>query len=187
MTLEHLNNEISNCRKCSLWKNRNNTVAGDGNPDSNVLLIGEAPGRNEDLQGKPFVGRAGNVLDELLHSIDLRRNDIYITNILKCHPPNNRNPLDREINACTPYLNRQIDIIKPSIIVPLGSFASNFILDKYGLIKEKISKVHGKKFEVNTLSGKIIIIPVFHPAVVTYNVNKMDELKKDFEKISSYI
>ena len=187
MNLEHIKNEISNCRKCILWKTRTNTVPGSGNPDAEILFIGEAPGRNEDLQGMPFVGRAGKVLDDLLRSVDLCRDDIFIANVLKCRPPNNRNPLENEIKKCTTYLNKQIELIKPKIIVTLGSFATKYIFDKYGLTNDKISKMHGKKFEINTLSGKIIIIPVFHPAVVTYNKNKMDELKKDFKVISSYL
>jgi len=187
MNLEHIKNEISNCRKCSLWKTRTNTVPGNGNLDADILFIGEAPGRNEDLKGKPFVGKAGKVFDELLESINLSRDDVFIANILKCRPPNNRNPLEGEIKACTSYLNRQIDVIKPKIIVPMGSFASNYILEKYGLNKDKISKIHGTKFEINTLSGKVIIIPIFHPAVVTYNINKIEDMKKDFKEISKYI
>lgn len=187
MNLEHIKNEISNCRKCSLWKTRTKTVSGGGNPNADILFIGEAPGRNEDLKGQPFVGRAGKVLDELLESIDLSRDEVFIANVLKCRPPNNRNPLETEIKKCTPYLTKQIEIIQPKIIVTLGSFATNFILDTYGLIKENISKIHGKKFEVNTLFGKLIIIPVFHPAVVTYDKNKMVEMKKDFKVISNYL
>jgi len=183
MNLTELNNVISNCRKCDLHKTRTNTVPGDGNENSDIFFIGEAPGRNEDIQGKPFVGRAGKILEELLGSINLSRNDIFIGNILKCRPPKNRNPYSGEIETCTPYLDRQIDIINPKVIVPLGNFATQYIFEKFNLSKEKISKVHGKKFEIETVSGKIIIFPVFHPAVVTYNKNKMALMKDDFQKI----
>jgi len=187
MCLKDLNKEISNCTKCNLSKTRTNAVPGDGNSNTDVLFIGEAPGRNEDLKGKPFVGRAGEVLDKLLDSIGLGRKDIYIANILKCRPPKNRNPLASEINTCTPYLDKQIEIIQPRIIVPMGNFATSYILEKYNLKKEKISNVHGNKFFVNTITGKIEIIPIFHPAVVTYDKNKMSQMKEDFKKISEEI
>jgi DNA polymerase len=187
MCLKHLNNKISNCRKCNLYKTRTNTVPGDGNPNTDILFIGEAPGRNEDLKGKPFVGKAGQVLDKLLESIGLDREDIFIANILKCRPPDNRNPLIGEIKLCTAFLDKQIQIIQPKVIVPMGNFASSYILDKYGLKKDSISMIHGKKFDVKTLSGKMAIIPIFHPAVVTYDKNKMVEMLEDFKKISEYI
>ena len=181
--MSELNNIISNCRKCGLYKTRTNTVPGDGNKDADIFFIGEAPGKNEDLQGKPFVGKAGKVLDELLDSINLERSDIFIGNILKCRPPNNRNPYDKEIKACTPFLDKQMDIINPKVIVPLGNFATQYIFEKFNIPKQKISKVHGEKFEINTFNSKLIIIPVFHPAVVTYNKNKMPTMKKDFKNI----
>lgn len=183
MNLTELNNIISNCRKCDLYKTRTNTVPGDGNENADIFFIGEAPGRNEDIQGKPFVGRAGNVLDELLASINLSRKDIFIGNILKCRPPKNRNPYSSEIETCTPYLDKQIDIINPKVIVPLGNFATQYIFEKFNISKEKISKVHGKKFQIKTVTCEIIILPVFHPAVVTYNKNKMPMMKDDFQKI----
>jgi DNA polymerase len=187
MSLKELNNKISNCRKCILYKSRTKTVPGDGNPDSDILFIGEAPGRNEDIKGKPFVGRAGQVLDELLDSIGLKREDIYIANILKCRPPKNRNPSASEIKLCTPYLDKQIEIIQPKVIVPMGNFATSYILEKYGQKKESISSIHGKKYDINTILGKICIIPIFHPAVVTYDNNKMDMMKEDFKKILEHI
>ncbi len=174
---------IENCKKCSLWKMRNKPVVGTGSSDAELLFIGEAPGSNEDLQGKPFVGRAGKILDELIESIGLKREDVFIANILKCRPPDNRNPLKAEINACAKYLDKQIEIIKPKIIAPLGNFACSFIFEKYGLKFDKIGNVHGKIFQVKTNNSKVKIIPLYHPAVVTYNSKKKKVLIKDFEAI----
>lgn len=180
-------NLVKDCKKCDLFKIRTNPVVGDGTYSSDVLFIGEAPGFNEDKEGKPFVGRAGKILDELLNTIGLNRNDIYIANILKCRPPNNRNPQKNEIKKCTEYLDMQISIINPKIIVPLGNFACSYIFEKYGLNHEKISNVHGKSFTVNTLYKSIIVFPIFHPAVVTYNPNKKSILEKDFLKLKDLL
>jgi len=149
------------------------------------MFIGEAPGFNEDKKGKPFVGQAGKIFDKLLSSIDLKREKIYITNILKCRPPNNRNPTQEEIKICSSYLDKQIGIIKPKVICCLGNFATGFIMKKFNL-KEKIqgiSKIHEKLFSTSTLNGVIKIIPMYHPAVATYDISKFNVLKKDFEKI----
>jgi len=174
---------IENCRKCNLWKTRKNLVVGSGSLDSEILFVGEAPGYNEDLQGCPFVGKAGKILDELLESIALKRDDVYIANILKCRPPDNRNPLKTEIESCTEYLNKQIEIIQPKIILPLGNFACSYIFEKFSLKYDKISNVHGKVFHINTLMGNIKIIPLYHPAVATYNPNTKDTLLEDFKII----
>jgi len=181
--IEKLIQEVLNCKKCNLYKTRTNPVIGAGSLNSEIMFIGEAPGFNEDKQGKPFVGQAGKIFDELLNSINLKREDIYITNILKCRPPQNRNPTQEEITSCTPHLNTQINIIKPKIICCLGNFATDFILKKFNL-KDKIqgiSKIHGEIFNVSTLTGIIKIIPLYHPAVATYNNNMLEVLKKDFE------
>ena len=174
---------VKNCRKCSLWKTRKNPVVGDGSLDSEILFIGEAPGYNEDLQGFPFVGKAGKILDELLGSVGLQRDEVYIANILKCRPPDNRNPLKTEIDSCTEYLNKQIEIIQPKIILPLGNFACSYIFEKFGLKYDKISNVHGKIFHINTLMGSIQIIPLYHPAVATYNPNTKNTLLEDFKTV----
>ena len=174
---------VENCRKCNLWKTRKNPVIGDGSLDSEILFVGEAPGYNEDLQGCPFVGKAGKILDELLESVGLQRGDVYIANILKCRPPDNRNPLKTEIESCTEYLNKQIEIIQPKIILPLGNFACSYIFEKFSLKYDKISNVHGKVFQMNTLMGNIKIIPLYHPAVATYNPNTKNTLLEDFKII----
>jgi len=181
--LNKLTQEILNCKKCGLYKTRTNPVVGEGSQDTDIIFIGEAPGFNEDKQGKPFVGQAGKIFDELLNSISLKRADIYITNILKCRPPQNRNPTQEEIKSCSIYLNNQIELIKPKIICCLGNFATDFILKKFNL-KDKIqgiSKIHGQIFNISTLTGVIKIIPLYHPAVATYNMNMLETLKKDFK------
>lgn len=181
--------QIKTCEKCQLCKTRTNAVPGSGNPDADILFIGEAPGSNEDEQGLPFVGRAGKILDDLLISIELSRGDIYIANILKCRPPGNRNPKEEEINLCSGYLDKQISLIKPKVICCLGNFATRFILEKFNLKDEitGISKLHGKKFEISTLQGKINIIPLYHPAVATYNPNRINELKEDFQVLKDLV
>jgi len=178
---------VEKCRKCDLCRTRNNTVSGDGSIDTDILFIGEAPGRNEDLQGKPFVGRAGKILDELIESIGLQRDQVYIANIIKCRPPQNRNPTKEEIDICVGYLNKQIEIIQPKIIACLGSFATSYIFEKYGLKPVKIGKVHGKIFSVNTVFGEIKIIPLFHPAVATYNINTKKVLIDDFKSLKQFV
>ena len=182
--MEKINSSIKNCKRCSLHKTRKNAVVGDGSLDANILFIGEAPGRNEDLQGKPFVGKAGKILDELLDSIGLSRDGVFIANILKCRPENNRNPLKSEIETCTDYLDQQINIIRPKIIAPLGNFAASYILEKFGLEPDKISKIRGKIFDVKTNFGDVKIIPLYHPAVATYNPNTMETLLEDFKAIN---
>jgi DNA polymerase len=178
---------VIKCKKCALWKTRNNPVVGYGSVNANILFIGEAPGRNEDLKGSPFVGRAGEILDELLKYINLERVEVYITNILKCRPPNNRNPLKSEIKTCTKYLNKQIEIIQPKIIVTLGNFASSYIFQKFSLKYYKISKIHGRIFNTSTVSGELNIIPIYHPAVASYDQNKKDIIIKDFKTIKKIV
>ena len=185
--LKNITTSIENCKKCNLWKTKSNYVVGDGSPKSNILFVGEAPGYNEDVQGRPFVGKAGKILDELLLSIGLGRNDVYISNILKCRPPNNRNPLRAEIESCTEFLDKQIEIIQPIIIAPLGNFACSYIFEKFGLNYDKIGAVHGRIFSVNTLFGKIHIIPLYHPAVSTYNPNTKKTLLEDFKVIKKIL
>ena len=185
--ISEIANLVEPCKKCDLYKTRNKPVVGEGYLDAKILFIGEAPGRNEDLKGRPFVGRAGEILDELLDSIGIKRKEVFIANILKCRPPNNRNPLQSEIDLCSRYLDRQIEIIKPKVIVTLGNFASSYIFEKFGLKYDKISKIHGKIFKINTIFGKLSVIPLYHPAVAVYNLNTKDTLIKDFKVIKDAI
>ena len=185
--MESLSIEINNCKKCDLWKTRNKPLVGDGSVKSKILVIGESPGYYEDLQGKAFVGEAGKILDSLLDLVNLKRKDIYITNVLKCHPPRNHNPNRQEIDSCIGYLYKQIEIIKPRIILTLGKFASKEIFDKFNLEFSRISELHGKIYEAETIFGAAKIIPLYHPAVACYHNEMLDVLKKDFEKLGSLI
>lgn len=181
--ISKIKSEIESCRKCELHKTRKNLVVGEGSLDVRVMFIGEAPGFNEDLQGKPFVGRAGKVFDDLLKSVELDRKDVYIANILKCKLPENRSPKPEEIKACTPYLDSQIVIIKPKIIVTLGSFSMSYIFEKFGLEQGKISNLHGRVFKITNLAGIEKVIPLYHPAVATYNPGMKSILIEDFKSI----
>ena len=185
--IKQLSQDVTGCKKCELWKTRKNPVVGNGSLNASVMFIGEAPGHHEDLQGIPFVGRAGKVFDELLQSIGLERKEVYVCNTLKCHPPDNRNPFDSEIKACTPYLDRQITAIKPKVIGTLGNFATSYILEKFGLQAEKIGKIHGKTFHIKNLLFESRIIPLYHPAAATYNPNMKSVLMDDFKAIAMYL
>lgn len=181
--LEKINQAVLSCQKCPLSQTRHNPVFGQGHPQAKIIFVGEAPGFNEDQTGQPFCGPAGQVFDRLLNSVGLNRNKIYIANILKCRPPNNRDPQLDEIKACTPYLEKQIELINPQIICPLGRHSMKFIMEKFGLqdYTQGISKIHGKIFQVGNLFENHTIIPFYHPAVATYNQNMFPILEKDFQ------
>ena len=174
MTLEELNNQILKCEKCALSKTRINVVPGGGNSDADIMFIGEGPGKNEDEQGIPFVGAAGKMLDKLIESIGLTREDIYIANVVKCRPPGNRDPLPEEVDACRDWLNQQIGIIKPKLIILLGRHS----VDRF-LPNQKISLIHGQPKRRN---GQVYF-PIYHPAAALYRNTLLDDLKKDFKKI----
>ena len=179
--LAELSKEIITCKRCPLHLTRNKPLVGEGTTNVNIMMIGEAPGYNEDLQGKAFIGKAGAILDKLLSHINLSREDIYITNILKCHPPQNHNPTTEEINGCVEYLYSQIKIICPKIIVTLGKFASQAIFSKVFLPFSKISEMHGEIFEITASYGQVKILPHYHPSAACYNISMFDTLKYDFE------
>ncbi len=183
--ISEIDREIKNCRKCDLWKNRKNAVPGEGNINADIMFIGEAPGKVEDEQGRPFVGRAGKFLTELIEDVlKVKRNDVYITNVVKCRPPKNRDPNEREISICTRnYLEKQINAINPKIIVGLGNHACSYLLRKFGLKMNTVSKIHGKIFEIQTLFGKKHLFITYHPAAALYNPNIKDILREDFAKL----
>lgn len=161
---------ISLCRKCSLWRSRKNPVLGDGDLNANIVFVGEAPGYWEDIEGKPFVGSAGKLLEEAIRKAGLSRESVYITNIVKCRPPENRDPRPEEIKACGPYLDEQLDLIKPKIIVTLGRHSTAYILSKAGIAFRSMGVVQGKIFEVKFWESKTYIIPSYHPAAALYNM-----------------
>ena len=163
-----LNEAVRTCTRCPLAKTRTNAVPGDGPVPARILFIGEAPGKNEDLQGSPFVGRAGSILDGLLAGIGVARDEVFITNIVKCRPPKNRDPTTEEIEACRPYLERQLALLCPEVIVPLGRFAMRWVLESYGITPGPISEVHGTVFHIRDTGCEQVVIPVYHPAATIY-------------------
>ena len=179
--INRLRKQIALCERCRLHKTRTHTVPGEGSVDAEIMFIGEAPGRNEDLQGKPFVGRAGDIFDRLLTSVGLTRDSIYLCNILKCRPPENREPLSDEVQACVGSLDIQIKVINPKIIATLGKYATTYILQKFNVPLSNISSLHGKMFDIETPFGPKKIIPLFHPAVATYDPSKFAILLNDFQ------
>jgi uracil-DNA glycosylase family 4 len=175
--------EVKVCVKCDLWKGRKKAVPGVGNPESRLLLIGEAPGRSEDIEGKPFVGAAGRLLDELISGIGLSRKDVFITNVVKCRPPENRDPFPKEVETCTPYLSRQIGIIGPRFIVTLGKHSTAYVLQKAKLPFNSVTQARGKVYSTSLLGIETAVFPTFHPAAALYNVRYRDQLVRDFQQI----
>jgi DNA polymerase len=167
--------KTKDCRECDLHKTRINFVFGSGNSSAPVIFVGEAPGKNEDLQGKPFVGQAGRLLDELLATIGFKRDDIFIANVLKCRPPENRDPNINEINTCKKYLFSQIEIIDPLIVCTLGRYSTQLILDT----STGINKLRGRVFRISDR----LIVPINHPAAALYTPSRMQILKDDFKKV----
>lgn len=177
--LESLRQATEDCQDCLLSERRTNLVFGHGNSQADIVFVGEAPGFHEDKQGVPFVGAAGKLLTELLSSIGINRDDVYIANILKCRPPGNRDPLPDEIAACRPVLFKQLAIIKPTVVVTLGAFATRTILDR----KDGISKVHGKVFDVEGYS----VFPMYHPAAALYARATRELLEEDFRTLKDFL
>ncbi|HEX8974537.1 MAG TPA: uracil-DNA glycosylase [Patescibacteria group bacterium] len=181
--LEQLNALMSMCSNCALRCGASRVVPGDGNPEAEIMFIGEAPGKKEDEMGVPFVGAAGKFLSEMLGEIKLKREDIYIANVAKCRPPENRDPLPEEVAACWPWLEKQIEIIDPKLIVTLGRHSLNrFFPDA------KISEVHGKAFRRNLPNiGPRVFYALYHPAAALYNGSMREVLKTDFKRITKVI
>jgi uracil-DNA glycosylase len=173
-SLKEIAAEVSTCTKCDLCQGRTKAVPGEGNSHAKVMFIGEGPGFHEDKQGRPFVGPAGHFLDELLASINLKRSDVFITNVVKCRPPNNRDPLPEEINACNDYLDRQIAAIKPRVIVTLGRYS---MAKFFG--NEKISTIHGRARK----KDGYICIAMYHPAAGLHQASLKETIRADFKKI----
>jgi len=187
IAMEKINSMIRNCRRCGLWRTRKNAVPGEGDIKSGIMFVGEAPGKNEDERGRPFVGAAGKLLNKLLEENNMRRNQIYITNIVKCRPPNNREPTKEEIEKCTSYLENQIKIIRPRIIVTLGRTATKYFLEKRGIRFKGILDARRKIFKIKINEDEALLIPTIHPAAALYNPNMKEVLKNDLKRINEIL
>ncbi len=176
---------IRNCNKCMLHKSRTKPVPGEGNLDAVILFIGEAPGRQEDLSGRPFVGQAGKLLEVLLRSIGLRREEVFITNVVKCRPPNNRDPKEEEVRACSVHTQAIIRLIKPKVIVTLGNHSGKYVFSVLGGREwMSVSRMRGRIYELELRNlGKVLVIPTYHPAAALYNPKVRPALEKDFSLI----
>lgn len=176
--LEKLAVEVAQCTKCLLHRGRTKAVPGEGPEKADIVFIGEAPGFHEDQQGRPFVGAAGKFLEELLESIGLGRKDVYIANVIKCRPPGNRDPLPEEIEACKPFLDRQIELIQPRLVVTLGRFSMARVFPK-----ARISSIHGQPRKV----GGIVYYPMYHPAAALHQPSLRRTIEEDMQRIPELI
>lgn len=181
--LRRLDDEIRACRRCDLFRTATQAVPGEGPADARIMLVGEAPGASEDRQGRPFVGPAGRFLDELLSMAGLNRQDVYITNIVKHRPPANRDPDGGEVTACRPWLDQQLAVIKPRMIVTLGRFAMEQVLSKEELRGRGISKVHGEVFQ---REGRFVV-PMLHPAAALHQERWRPDLISDMERLGRFL
>jgi uracil-DNA glycosylase family 4 len=171
--------ELGDCRRCKLWKGRKNIVFGQGNPDADLMFVGEAPGADEDEQGLAFVGRAGQLLTKIIEAIDLKREDVFIANVLKCRPPNNRNPEPDEIQSCQPFLRRQIEVIQPKVLVGLGKFAGQWLLQT----TLPISQIRGRVGDYDGIKA----VPTYHPAYLLRNPGAKRQVWDDMKLVRSLL
>jgi DNA polymerase len=191
--LKAVRDDLVNATDSPLYQVRIDTrsfpVMGEGNPDANILFIGESPGKYEAEKGIPFCGPSGDVLDEMLNEIKLKREDVYLTNVLLDSPQEKRDPTPEEIEFYTPFVDRIIDVIQPAVIVTLGRFAMQYLLKRLDLPEKrgKISQLHGKLIKAEISYGEIHVVPLYHPAVVLYSASQKDTLRKDFEKLKLFI
>ena len=180
MTLQELSASLHDCQRCKLAKlGRSQVVFGTGNPKASIMFVGEAPGFNEDRQGEPFVGAAGKLLDKLLESAGLSRSQVFIANVIKCRPPNNRDPEQDEVDTCKPFLLQQIEEIKPALVCTLGNWATQTILEK----KVPITKVKGAAIKLE----RFVVFPLLHPAAALHQGNLLETLREDFQKLKAYL
>ncbi|GAB4508622.1 MAG: type-4 uracil-DNA glycosylase [Anaerolineae bacterium] len=190
--LEQIRQAVLNLTESPLYayrtENNYHPVIGEGSADAKIMFIGEAPGKNEAEQGRPFVGASGRVLDELLSGVGLQRADVYITNIVKDRPPDNRDPRKDEIKLYAPFLDQQIEAMQPEVIVTLGRFSMEFILTRFDAPEktQKISALHGRKIAVQASYGTVYVVPLFHPAVSLYNVGQKATLVDDFQVLKEF-
>ncbi len=191
--LKKIRDEILVLKDSALYEYRKQNgflpVIGEGSHFAKIMFVGEAPGANEAKTGRPFVGAAGKFLNEMLEGVGIKREDVYITNIVKDRPPENRDPFPEEIFLYGPFLNRQIEIIEPKVIATLGRFSMDYVMKNFGLDFEieQISKAHGKNYDANVSYGKVKIIPFYHPAAALYNGSMREVLKQDFEILKKFL
>ena len=181
-TLEDIRLDLGECERCKLWQTRTKIVFGEGNPKAELMFVGEAPGADEDASGRPFVGRAGQLLTKMIEAINLKREDVYIANILKSRPPNNRNPEAEEVRACIPFLYRQIAVVRPRLIVTLGNPATQGLLET----KTGISRLRGEFQDFPRIAG-IKLLPTFHPAYLLRSPDKKREAWEDMKKVRAFL
>jgi uracil-DNA glycosylase len=175
--------EARSCTRCPLWQSRTQVVFGNGNADADLMFVGEAPGFHEDQQGIPFVGRAGQLLDELLAGIGLTRDDVFVANVLKSRPPGNRDPQPDEIDACKPYLYKQVELIEPKVVCTLGNFATKLLTRS----SRGITSVHGRP-QVHELGGRTVrVLPLYHPAAALRTPRVLEELRADFVRLPALL
>jgi uracil-DNA glycosylase family 4 len=181
--LVELYHEAKDCVRCPLHQGRTKVVFGSGNADADLMFVGEAPGMHEDLQGLPFVGRAGKLLDQLLEEVGLQRSDVFITNVLLCRPPGNRDPEPDEIETCKPYLQRKVELIEPKVICTLGNFATKLLTRS----QRGITSVHGRP-QVHDLGGRAVrVFPLYHPAAALRSTKTLEELREDFSRLPALL
>jgi len=177
--LEAYGASVAGCTRCQLAQGRSQVVFGAGNPQAELMFVGEAPGFHEDRQGVPFVGQAGKLLDRLLAGVGLRREDVYIANVLKCRPPGNRDPQPDEIEACEPHLFRQIELIEPTVIATLGNFATKLLSGR----PLGITRVHGQEQALTIAGRSVLLYPLYHPAAALYTPAMLSVLESDFARL----
>lgn len=175
LSWESIERQTANCRRCGLCEQRHSIVLGEGNKNTQIMLVGEGPGADEDAQGRPFVGKAGQLLDKMFSAIDIRREELYITNVVKCRPPGNRTPLDEEAEACLPILRMQYALIKPKIVVCLGATATRHLYDR----EARITRVRGQWLEKNGT----LFLPTYHPAALLRDESKKKDVWADLQSI----
>lgn len=190
--MKKIKDEILNLVSSPLYAYRvsenNFPVIGEGSHEAKIMFVGEAPGKNEAKTGKPFCGASGKILDQLLVSANIKREEVYVTNVVKDRPPGNRDPEPVEIDLYGPFLDKQIDIIQPKVIATLGRFSMAYIMKKFALEQDLtvISKIHGKIYKTSASYGELVVIPLFHPAVAVYDRSKLEDMKKDFSILKTF-
>jgi DNA polymerase len=181
--MSKINEQVERCNNCELCKKIRKKVMGEGNLDTFIVFVGEAPGAEEDKKGQPFIGKAGRLLDNLFEKVELSRNDVYITNLVKCRPPNNRRPYRTEIEECNNYLEKELEVVRPSILSPMGNTAVRYFNEKFGLGSKSIGEIHGTRYKLSTSWGLIDMVPLYHPAAAIYRRNLFSELLDDLSLI----